>query len=203
MQGFPTSLILTSIPFMASMGFTPGPNNILVSSSGVNFGFRATVPHMLGITFGFPAMLFLVGLGLAKLFFAVPQIQVLLKFLCAVYLLYLAWKVATAAAPGGPTPQTSKPVTFLQAAAFQWINGKGWVVALSAVTTYTRVESSMLPQVVALAGISMVVTIAAVATWAAFGAMLRRYLHTEKRRRAFNYSMAGLLVISIAMVYVE
>lgn len=203
MQAFPTALILTSIPFLASMGFTPGPNNILVASSGVNFGFRATVPHILGVTFGYPVMLLLVGVGLAKVFVAIPEVHVILKYLCIVYLLYLSWKIATAAAPGDETRKAAKPLTFLQAAAFQWVNGKGWVVALSAVTTYTVVESSLMLQIIALSAIAMVVTIGAVSTWTAFGAMLRQYLHTEKRRRGFNYSMAALLVLSIIPVFFE
>jgi threonine/homoserine/homoserine lactone efflux protein len=202
-QAFPTALILTSIPFLASMGFTPGPNNILVASSGVNFGFRATVPHILGVTFGYPVMLLLVGVGLAKLFVAIPQVHMILKYVCIVYLLYLSWKIATAAAPGGETRKAAKPLTFLQAAAFQWVNGKGWVVALSAVTTYTVVESSLMLQVIALSAIAMIVTIGAVSTWTAFGALLRQYLHTERRRRWFNYSMAGLLVVSIIPVFFE
>ncbi len=203
MQAFPTALILTSVPFLASMGFTPGPNNILVASSGVNFGFRATIPHILGITFGYPAMLLLVGLGLAKIFVAVPEVHLVLKCACILYLLYLAWKIASAAAPGGEALRIGKPFTFLQAVAFQWVNGKGWVVALSAVTTYTMVESSLLLQVVALAGIAVMVTAAAVTCWTLFGAVLRQYLHTERRRRSFNYAMAALLVLSVIPVFWE
>lgn len=203
MQAFPTGLILTSIPFLASMGFTPGPNNILVASSGVNFGFRATLPHILGVTFGYPVMLLLVGVGLAKLFVAIPQVHVILKYVCIVYLLFLSWKIATAAAPSDETRKAAKPLTFWQAAAFQWVNGKGWVVALSAVTTYTVVASSLMLQVMALSAIAMVVTIGAVSTWTAFGAVLRQYLHTERRRRWFNYSMAALLVLSIIPVFFE
>jgi len=202
-QAFPTALILTSVPFLSSMGFTPGPNNILVASSGVNFGFRATIPHILGITFGYPAMLLLVGLGLAKIFVAAPEVHVVLKYACILYLLYLAWKIASVAAPGGEARRVGKPLTFLQAVAFQWVNGKGWVVVLSAVTTYTVVESSLLLQVVALAGIAVVVTAAAVTCWALFGAVLRQYLHTERRRRSFNYSMAALLVLSVIPVFWE
>jgi threonine/homoserine/homoserine lactone efflux protein len=201
MQPFPTALILTSIPFLAAMGFTPGPNNILVASSGVNFGFRATLPHILGITFGYPAMLLLVGLGLVKLFVTLPQVHMILKYVCIVYLLYLAWKIATAAAISSEARKAAKPMGFWHAVAFQWVNGKGWVVALSAVTTYTGVQSSLLVQVLALAGIALVVTIASVTTWTLFGAMLRRYLHTEQRRKYFNYSMAALLVASIVPVF--
>jgi threonine/homoserine/homoserine lactone efflux protein len=202
-QSFPTALILTSVPFLASMGFTPGPNNILVASSGVNFGFRATIPHILGISFGYPVMLLLVGLGLARIFIAVPEVHLVLKYLCILYLLYLASRIASAAPRGGDAQKTDKPLTFLQAAAFQWVNGKGWVVALSAVTTYTVVGSSLLLQVVALASIALVVTVGAVTCWTLFGAMLRQYLHTDRRRRGFNYSMAALLVLSVIPVLWE
>jgi len=202
MSEFPWALILTSLPFLASMGFTPGPNNILVASSGVNFGFRATIPHILGVTVGYPLMLFIVGLGLARVFIAVPQTHLVLKYLCMLYLLYLAWRIATASA-GGESRKTAKPLTFMQAAAFQWVNGKGWVVALSAVTTYTVVNSTLLLQIVALSGIALLITLGSVSTWTIFGAMLRQFLHTERRRRGFNYSMAALLVASIIPVFWE
>ncbi|HEY2682585.1 MAG TPA: LysE family translocator [Steroidobacteraceae bacterium] len=202
MAEFPTALILTSVPFLASMGFTPGPNNVMVASSGVNFGFRATVPHILGISVGYPVMLLLVGLGLAKVFVAVPQVHFVLKYVCIVYLLYLAWRIANAA-PASDSRAAPRPFNFLPAAAFQWVNGKGWVVALSAVTTYTVVSSTLTLQVLALSSIAFVVTLAAVTCWTLFGAMLRQYLQTDRRRKYFNYSMATLLVLSIIPVIFE
>lgn len=203
MGEFPLGLIITSLPFLAAMGFTPGPNNILVASSGVNFGFRATIPHMLGVTVGYPLMLLLVGIGLARIFTEVPQIHAVLKYLCIAYLLYLAWRVAFAPIADGETRRTSKPLTFFQAAAFQWVNGKGWVVALSAVTTYTVVNATLTMQVAALAALALLVTLASVSTWTLFGAMLRQYLDTERRRRLFNYAMASLLAVSIVPVFWE
>jgi threonine/homoserine/homoserine lactone efflux protein len=113
MQSFPLALILTSIPFMTSMGITPGPNNILVAGSGVNFGFRATIPHILGITIGYPLMLFIVGIGLAKIFIAVPLIHLILKYISIAYLLYLAYRISVAASMGEARRQ-AKPLTFLQ-----------------------------------------------------------------------------------------
>ena len=184
------------------MGFTPGPNNILVASSGVNFGFRATVPHILGVTVGYPLMLLLVGLGLAKIFVAMPLIHVVLKYVCIVYLLYLAFRIATAAKVREDRA-TGKPLTFLQAAAFQWVNGKGWVIALSAVTTYTVVDSTLPLQIAALSVLALIITLASVCTWTYFGSLLRAFLHTEHRRRLFNYSMAALLVLSIIPVFWE
>src|SRR3974377_1402309 len=126
MQDFPLTLILASIPFMTSMGITPGPNKVLVASSGVNFGFRATVPHILGITIGYPVMLLIVGLGLAKIFMAIPLVHQVLKYISIVYLLYLAWSIASSAAVG-EARKFYKPMTFVQGAAFQWVNVKGWV----------------------------------------------------------------------------
>jgi threonine/homoserine/homoserine lactone efflux protein len=202
MQTFPLALILASIPFMTSMGITPGPNNILVASSGVNFGFRATIPHVLGITIGYPLMLFIVGIGLAKIFIAVPLVHTILKYISIVYLLYLAYLIMRASAMGEARRQ-SKPLSFLQAAAFQWVNGKAWVIALGAVTTYTVVDQTLPLQIVALTAISVFITLGSVSCWTFFGAFMRQYLRTEVRRRWFNYSMAALLVLSILPVLWE
>jgi threonine/homoserine/homoserine lactone efflux protein len=203
MDAFPLGLIITSLPFLASMGFTPGPNNILVASSGVNFGFRATIPHILGVTVGYPLMLLLVGVGLARIFTDVPQVHTVLKYVCSVYLLYLAWRIALSPVGDSETRRTAKPMTFLQAVAFQWVNGKGWVVALSAVTTYTVVNSTLTMQVMALSALALLVTLGSVTTWTLFGSFLRQYLHTDRRRRIFNYTMAGLLTASILPVFWE
>jgi threonine/homoserine/homoserine lactone efflux protein len=202
MHSFPIALILASVPFMISMGITPGPNNILVASSGVNFGFRATLPHILGITIGYPFMLLIIGIGLAKIFIAIPLFHVILKYISIAYLLYLAVHLALASAIG-EARRAPKPMTFLQAVAFQWVNGKAWIIALGAVTTYTVVDRTLPLQIVALTAIAVVVTLACVSCWTFFGAFLRRFLHTEKRRRGFNYSMAALLVLSIFPVLFE
>jgi threonine/homoserine/homoserine lactone efflux protein len=202
MQTFPLTLILASIPFMTSMGITPGPNNVLVASSGVNFGFRATVPHIMGITFGYPVMLLIVGLGLAKIFIALPLTHQVLKYVSIAYLLFLAWSIARSAAVS-EARKIYKPMTFVQGAAFQWVNVKGWVAALSAVTTYTAVDSTLPLQIVALAMLAFVITLVSVSSWTIFGSVLRRFLHTERRRRWFNYSMAALLAISIIPVFWE
>jgi len=202
MQTFPLALIVTSLPFLISMGFTPGPNNILVASSGVNFGFRATIPHMLGITFGFPLMLLIVGLGLARMFIALPPLHTVLKYICIAYMLYLAWRIARASAMD-EARRTLKPLSFAQGAAMQWVNGKGWVVALSLVTTYTVVNRTLPLQIAALSVMCLFITMASVCCWTYFGSLLRKFLQTEIRRRWFNYSMATLLVVSIIPVIWE
>jgi threonine/homoserine/homoserine lactone efflux protein len=202
MQSFPLALIVASFPFLISMGFTPGPNNILVASSGVNFGFRATIPHMLGITVGFPLMLLIVGLGLARIFIALPALHAALKYLCIAYMLYLAWRIAAASAID-EARRTTKPLTFIQGAAVQWVNGKGWVVALSMATTYTVVDRTLPLQIAALAAVCAGITMASVCCWTLFGSLLRNFLQTDVRRRWFNYSMAALLVASIIPVVWE
>jgi threonine/homoserine/homoserine lactone efflux protein len=185
-----------------AMAFTPGPNNILVASSGVNFGFRATIPHILGITFGFPLLNLLVGLGLAKVFIAIPSVHLAFKYISIVYLVYLAWRIATAsevkAANGA-----SKPLTFLHAVAFQWVNVKAWITTISAVTTYTVVDSTLPWQISAIAAMSIGVSFASASCWTLFGHFLRTYLHTDSHRRWFNYSMAALLLVSIIPVLWE
>jgi len=202
MQPFSWTLIVASLPFLLSMGFTPGPNNILVASSGVNFGFRATVPHILGVTFGFPVMLLLVGLGLARIFIAVPLVHVAFKYVSVAYLIYLSWRIATAAEVRAARG-AGKPLTFLQAAAFQWVNVKAWITAVSAVTTYTVVNSTLSMQISAIAVLDTGITLACVSCWTLFGHFLRDYLHTPSRRRRFNYTMAGLLLLSIIPVFWE
>ena len=195
MQPFPAALILASVPFMTSMGFTPGPNNILIASSGVNFGLRATVPHMLGVTFGYPLMLLMIGLGLAQLFTLLPAIHPILKYACVLYLLYLAWRIATSAALGEGA-RMARPLGFWQAVAFQWVNVKGWVAALSVVTAYTQAEAPLLEQILALSLIAVVVTLGSMVTWAVFGSVLRRYLRTDgapARLQRFDGSVAAAL----------
>jgi threonine/homoserine/homoserine lactone efflux protein len=173
-----------------------------VASSGVNFGFRATIPHMLGITLGFPLMLLIVGLGLARIFIAIPPLHSALKYICIAYMPYLAWRIAAASAID-EARRIKKSLTFMQGAAVQWVNGKGWVVALSVATTYTVVDQTLPLQIAALAALCVGVTLASVCCWTLFGSLLRNFLQTEARRRWFNYAMAALLVASIIPVLCE
>jgi threonine/homoserine/homoserine lactone efflux protein len=121
---------LTLFVFVSSI--TPGPNNLMLLSSGTRFGFRRTIPHMLGIGVGFMVMIALVGLGLAQLFLLYPPLHLALKIVSITYLLYLAWKIATSEPPTADEAETGKPMTFLQAAAFQWVNPKAWTMTLTA-----------------------------------------------------------------------
>ena len=123
--------------FATISAWTPGPSNALLLASGLAHGFRKSVPIVLGVALGFPIMVALVGFGLGRLFEAAPLLYAGLKYAGAAYMLWLAWKIATASPSTGEATSDSRPMTFLQAAAFQWINPKGWVTALTALTAYT------------------------------------------------------------------
>ncbi|MCZ8151061.1 MAG: LysE family translocator [Rhodobacteraceae bacterium] len=186
--------------FLALLGFafvtsvTPGPNNMMLLASGVNFGLRRTVPHMLGISIGHAVMVFLVGLGVAGVFLAHPLALTALKVAAVGYMLWLAWKIARAGAPG-EGKAGGRPMTFLQAAAFQWVNPKAWAMALGAVAAY--VPEPSVAAYATVAGVFASVNLPSVAVWAAAGQGLRRWLDDPRRLRAFNWGMAALLVLSL------
>jgi threonine/homoserine/homoserine lactone efflux protein len=186
--------------FLALLGFafvtsvTPGPNNMMLLASGVNFGLRRTVPHMLGISIGHAVMVFLVGLGVAGVCLAHPLALTGRKIVAVVYMLWLAWKIARSGAPGEGRA-AGRPMTFLQAAAFQWVNPKAWAMALGAVAAYVPE-----PSVGAYAAVAVVfacVNLPSVAVWAAAGQGVRRWLDRPGRLRLFNWGMAALLVLSL------
>lgn len=183
---------LVAFAFVTSV--TPGPNNMMLLASGVNFGFRRTVPHMLGIGLGHALMVFLVGLGLAGLFDSFPVLHSVLKVVSVGYMLWLAWKIATSAAPEGGEAK-GKPFTFVQAAGFQWVNPKAWAMALGAVTVYAPDRTVLTMLVVAL--VFCAVNLPSVSVWTLAGQGLRRWLTDPSRLRLFNGTMAGLLVLSL------
>ena len=198
----PLDIFLALATFAFVMAFTPGPNNIMLAASGVNFGFARTVPHMAGVVVGFVVLIFASGTGLGLVFAAVPQLQLVIKIAGSAYLLWLAYKVATAhqARDAGSGP--ARPFTFWQAAAFQWINPKGLVAAISAIAIYLRPGHRTWDLGIMLV-VFGVVTVGSVATWAGFGVALRRLLREPGRARLFNIAMALLLVASIVPMLLE
>ena len=187
-------LLVALLGFAFVTSVTPGPNNMMLLASGVNFGFRRTLPHMLGISMGHALMVFLVGLGLAGVFKAWPLALTVLKVASVAYMLWLAWKIAHAGAPGEGRAKPV-PMTFLQAAAFQWVNPKAWAMALGAVSAYVTEPSAW--AYAAVAGVFACVNLPSVAVWAGMGQAVRRWLEGPGRLRAFNWGMAGLLVLSL------
>lgn len=196
-------LIMTYEMITALAGFafvsliTPGPNNLMLMASGMNYGFWRTVPHMLGIALGFPAMLLLVGAGLMKVFAAMPASYLALKIVSAVYLSYLAWKIATAEpAADAVHDETSRPFTFLQAAAFQWVNPKAWAMALTAISAYTPPSHPVSGVIVAALTFALIGSVT-ISAWASLGQQLRRFLTDPVKRRVFNIICAIVLVASL------
>ena len=194
-------MMLETLPALALFAIvtsvTPGPNNLMLMASGANFGFRLTVPHMLGVSLGFVLMAFLVGVGLAGLFQTYPLAVTALEVVSVVYMLWLAWKIAHAAAPK-ERQAGGTPMTFLQAAAFQWVNPKAWAMALTAVTVHAPDRSLWAVALVAV--IFGAINLPSVSLWTLIGQQMRRVLTNTRRLMIFNWTMAGLLVLSLAPV---
>ena len=188
-------LALVVFAFVSSV--TPGPNNLMLLASGVNFGFRRTIPHMLGIGVGFFILLLAVGFGLGALIETVPSFYMALKFAGGAYMLYLAWKIATSRSIGeSKRRDKTKPMSFLQAPAFQWVNPKAWVMAITGIATYANHDNYYVAVLLVSAAFAMV-NLPSVSVWAGFGTLLRNWLSDPVRLKWFNLIMALLLVLSL------
>ncbi len=192
--------LLSASAFAIAMSATPGPNNTMVVASGATYGFARTVPHMLGIAAGFPVMLIVLGTaGLPLL--TDPRVHAVLKWVGAAYLLWLAWKIAasdpTPAEPGAKAG-AGRPLGFLQAALFQWVNPKAWIIAAGALATYTaQAEGGSLAATLLLATLFGLVALPCLGFWTLIGVGTARVLRTRRALRLFNLAMAGLLVASL------
>lgn len=194
----PLEAVLAFSLFALVASITPGPNNFMLLASGMNFGFKASIPHMLGISVGFFLMTTAVGSGLAALFARYPVAYSVMKWVSVIYLLYLAWRIAIAGTVSdeGRGQRSGKPLGFLGAALFQWVNPKAWVIAISAFSTYVPSTAAWL-LVVAIAGLFAVIGLPCISSWALFGTALRRWLRQPRYARMFNFAMAALLVASL------
>lgn len=197
-----TDQMLALSVFAAVSSGTPGPNNLMILTSGVNFGMKRSIPHLMGITLGFCFMIFAVGMGLQTMFTVVPQLEAVLRYAGTAYLLWLAWKIANSGPPSSNTGEgkaESKPMGFWAAAAFQWVNPKAWFMAISAIITYasSTVDGSKLSQVLLVVLIFGVINLPLVACWGLFGSAMRQYLQDPKILKIFNVTMAILLVASL------
>lgn len=187
---FPAFLV-----FAVVSSITPGPNNLMLMASGSAFGLKRTVPHMTGVVLGFGAMTLAVGLGLAGVLQASPTVFAVLRWAAAAYILYIAYRMATAKGPGvGGTD--GKPISFLGAAVFQWINPKAWVMAVGAVGAYAE-RGRFVADVALIAGVFVLINMPCAVTWTAFGANIRRWLTSPNHLKGFNWTMAALLVASL------
>ncbi|WP_076539867.1 LysE family translocator [Shewanella sp. UCD-KL21] len=189
-------LIFTIALFAFSAGITPGPNNIMLMTSGVNFGVKRSIPHLMGISLGFPTMILAIGLGLSSLFQSYPIMHQIIKVVGITYLLYLSWLIANSNS-NLEGKQTSKPFSFIQAAAFQWVNPKGWIIAIGTIATFTTIEQPLTPQVLTIAMVFLCIALPCGSVWLSFGVGLKKLLKNQRQQRIFNVSMAVLLVLSI------
>lgn len=192
-------LILALMAFAFVTSITPGPNNLMLMASGINFGLNRSIPHILGVGLGFVLMILLVGLGLAEVFEAFPLSYNILRTLSVTYLGYLAWKIATTStAPKNDTrhASASKPISFTQAALFQWVNPKAWIMTVSAISTYSP-ESGGLYNVIIIALIFGIIMLPSVSLWTILGTQIQKFLNSQMKRRAFNITAALLLIASL------
>ncbi|MGL5905569.1 MAG: LysE family translocator [Shewanella sp.] len=189
-------LIIAIALFAFSSGITPGPNNIMLMTSGVNFGIKRSLPHLMGISLGFPTMILAIGLGLSAVFQTYPIIHQIIKIIGIIYLLYLSWLIANSSSKL-EGKSVAKPLSFIQAAAFQWVNPKGWIMAVGAIATFTSVQQELTAQVITIATVFLCVAFPCAIVWLGFGVALKRLLKNERQQKLFNISMAVLLVASI------
>jgi len=195
-------LFIAFVVFAAVMFFTPGPNNVMLLSSGLTYGFRRTLPHIAGITIGFAFMIGAVGLGFGTIFIAYPVLQTILKYAGAAYLIYLAAAIAMSGPVKPGQGNGRRPMTFWGAAVFQWINVKGWVMVIGTITAYAAIASFPWNIVIQTA-ISLVMGTLSTVAWALFGSSLRPLLTSPLMVRAFNIIMAVLLLASLYPVFVD
>lgn len=187
--------ILALAGFSVVAAITPGPNNLMLLASGANFGLARTIPHMLGVAGGFGILLTSVGLGLGQILGMWPTAFLVLKFACALYLAYLAWRIATAGSVG-KGEVAGRPFSFLQAAAFQWVNPKAWFMAITAIAVYA-VPDRYTSSVVVIVALFVLCSVPCNLLWCGLGTGMRRWLSDPWRLRAFNWTMAGLLLLSV------
>lgn len=184
--------------FAAVITLTPGPNVVLVTASGANFGFNRTIPQMLGITVGFGAMAMAAGLGIASLVQTEPRAHGALKCAGAAYLLYLAWRIARAQQAEGSA--RAKPIGFIEAGLFTWANPKAWVSVLGALAAFTTTDGNVVQQTSLISGVLAAFCLLSCVIWAGFGTAIGRFIATPRALTVFNWAMAGLLVLSLIPV---
>ncbi|WP_029348976.1 LysE family translocator [Bosea sp. 117] len=195
-----THSLVSLVLFAIAGAFTPGPNNLISTASGAAFGFRRTLPQIWGVALGFPLMIVAIGFGLGGLFATFPQLHLILKFVGSAYLLYLAWKIATASDPEASA--IARPLTLLEAALFQWVNPKAWTLALGVVPAFTTIGGNLFAEVMLIALVMGATTFPALSLWAGFGVAMARLLSRPRQRRIVNLVMAALVAASVGLLFI-
>ncbi|NQV81478.1 MAG: LysE family translocator [Alphaproteobacteria bacterium] len=197
-------LFLTVVAPMAAFTFagtmTPGPNNVMLAASGANFGFRRTTQHMIGVGAGASFLLFVVALGMGAVFAALPALQLAIKIAGAAFLIYLAWRIATAV-PAALGSDIGKPLRFIEAFGFQFANPKAWTITAGAASTFMPPSISAASGAAVLAATFAIVAVPSIVLWTAFGVGIGRLLTTTRAHRIFNGAMALLLVAAVVFLF--
>jgi len=191
-------MIVAFLLFAVVAAVTPGPSNIMLTAVGANVGIVKGLPCLFGVGVGMGVMMFLVSFGLGSLVLAHPIVLKILNWCGAGFLLWMAWKIATSGRVESTAEQ--KPVGFVGGAAFQWVNPKSWLVAVSASGTFLHAGVSPVPQSALIGALFLAAALPCCFLWLAFGATIQRFLTTARRLRVFNIAMAVLLALSIALV---
>ena len=195
-------LFYSMMIFMFVAAITPGPNNIMLASSGANFGFKKTIPHIIGVVAGFFALMLLVGLGLGQLFEAIPVLRQAFRMVALCFVFYLAWRIANSGKNEDENREV-RPIRFLEATLFQLINPKGVAMSITVIATFINPDLDFSFQFAVLVISFTMVTLISAVTWAGFGLVIRRVISTPRKQRVFNIVMALMLIGSIMPVAVE
>jgi len=192
--------ILSIALFWFVAAYTPGPNNVVASYSGFNFGIKKTIPHILGVTFGFTSLVLLLTIGLINIFKLFPIIQVIIRYLGTIFLIYLAYKIASSTA--ADEIKKENPVKFIETFLFQYLNPKGVMVAIIVVSTYIEVGENYVNHAIQVVLLAFLFSSTSITLWAFIGKFLRKFATNDKFIKYFNYVMSMLLLLSILTFYI-
>ncbi len=197
MELYSPTLLISIFMFSFATSMTPGPNNIMLLSSGLTFGYKRTIPHTMGVVLGFPFMTICVGLGLGRVFEAYPMSFTVLKILGILYLVWLAWHIANSKPKLQKNDQKAQPLNFIQVILFQWVSPKNWIKIITAMSVYVTSVSNALPQIIMISIIFFSTVLISANSWALGGVFLKKLIKSETGVKRFNVIMAILLVLSI------
>jgi threonine/homoserine/homoserine lactone efflux protein len=192
--------ILSIALFWFVTAYTPGPNNVVASYSGFNFGFKKTIPHILGVTLGFTSLILFLTIGLINVFKLFPIIQIVIRYLGTIFLIYLAYKIASST----KFDETKKenPVKFIETFLFQYLNPKGVMVGIIVVSTYVELGENYLNYATQIVALAFLFSLTSITLWTFIGKFLRKFATNDKFIKYFNYAMSGLLLLSIITFYI-
>jgi len=198
---FDLNLFIALVSFYFVMYVTPGPNNAMVLTSGLKFGFLKTIPHMSGITIGHILQLILVCLGLGKIFQIFPELQNILKIICAIYLLYLGYKILGSFSK--IREDDSRPLKFHEAALFQIVNPKAWTISSMAASGFLPKDGSLIISIFFIATVALVICPLSISPWAAFGSAIRNLVKNNKIKALIEYFLAFLLLVTAILIVIQ